>query len=296
MLEVVDAPRARVHRRATRRSSPSSRQLASVAIANAQLYERERTIARTLQRSLRPGRAARRCPACRPPCASAPPARAIELGGDFYDLFRGRRRRLGGADRRRPGQGPGRRRGDRARPPHAARRRRLRAPPERRADAAAPRAARAAAPTAASAPSPTPTCGSAATTSRLELACGGHPLPLVVHPDGRVEPVGRLGTLLGSDIEPLLDRRRRRARARATCSCSTPTASPRSGGAAARCSATASWWSCCRRAAGCRRTRWPIASRRPCWPPRRAGCATTWRSWPSGPTPDAPPHPKESDG
>ena len=39
---------------------------------------------------------------------------------------------------------------------------------------------------------------------RLELACGGHPLPLVVHPDGTVEPVGRLGTLLGTDIDPLL--------------------------------------------------------------------------------------------
>jgi serine phosphatase RsbU (regulator of sigma subunit) len=38
----------------------------------------------------------------------------------------------------------------------------------------------------------------------LELACGGHPLPLVVHRDGRVDPVGRLGTLLGSDIEPRL--------------------------------------------------------------------------------------------
>jgi serine phosphatase RsbU (regulator of sigma subunit) len=38
----------------------------------------------------------------------------------------------------------------------------------------------------------------------VELACGGHPLPLVVHPDGRVEPVGRLGTLLGTDIEPQL--------------------------------------------------------------------------------------------
>jgi serine phosphatase RsbU (regulator of sigma subunit) len=38
----------------------------------------------------------------------------------------------------------------------------------------------------------------------VELACGGHPLPLVVHPDGRVEPVGRLGTLLGADIDPLL--------------------------------------------------------------------------------------------
>ena len=39
---------------------------------------------------------------------------------------------------------------------------------------------------------------------RVELACGGHPLPLVLHPDGGVEPVGRLGTLLGTDIEPLL--------------------------------------------------------------------------------------------
>ena len=39
---------------------------------------------------------------------------------------------------------------------------------------------------------------------RLELACGGHPLPLVVHPDGSVDGVGRLGTLLGTDIDPLL--------------------------------------------------------------------------------------------
>ena len=39
---------------------------------------------------------------------------------------------------------------------------------------------------------------------RLELACGGHPLPLIVHPDGSVEGVGRLGTLLGTDIDPLL--------------------------------------------------------------------------------------------
>jgi serine phosphatase RsbU (regulator of sigma subunit) len=39
---------------------------------------------------------------------------------------------------------------------------------------------------------------------RIELACGGHPLPLVVHRDGTVEPVGRLGTLLGTDIVPEL--------------------------------------------------------------------------------------------
>jgi sigma-B regulation protein RsbU (phosphoserine phosphatase) len=39
---------------------------------------------------------------------------------------------------------------------------------------------------------------------RLELACGGHPLPFIVHGDGTVDEVGRLGTLLGSDAEPLL--------------------------------------------------------------------------------------------
>jgi serine phosphatase RsbU (regulator of sigma subunit) len=39
---------------------------------------------------------------------------------------------------------------------------------------------------------------------RLELACGGHPLPLIVHADGTVDEVGRLGTLLGSDADPLL--------------------------------------------------------------------------------------------
>jgi serine phosphatase RsbU (regulator of sigma subunit) len=39
---------------------------------------------------------------------------------------------------------------------------------------------------------------------RLEIACGGHPLPLIVHRDGSVQAVGRLGTLLGTDIDPLL--------------------------------------------------------------------------------------------
>ena len=43
----------------------------------------------------------------------------------------------------------------------------------------------------------------------MTLACGGHPLPLVLRASGAVEPVGRLGTLLGADVEPVLDRRRR---------------------------------------------------------------------------------------
>ena len=58
---------------------------------------------------------------------------------------------------------------------------------------------------------------------QVDLACGGHPLPLVVHPDGLVEPVGRLGTLLGTDIEPqLFDVTVELGPA--TCCCSTPTA------------------------------------------------------------------------
>ena len=38
----------------------------------------------------------------------------------------------------------------------------------------------------------------------MVLCCGGHPLPLVLRADGAVEPVGKLGTLLGADVEPVL--------------------------------------------------------------------------------------------
>jgi PAS domain S-box-containing protein len=40
--------------------------------------------------------------------------------------------------------------------------------------------------------------------SRLVVACGGHPLPLVIRRDGAVEPVGRPGTLLGVFDDPEL--------------------------------------------------------------------------------------------
>ncbi len=40
--------------------------------------------------------------------------------------------------------------------------------------------------------------------ARMVLSCGGHPLPLVLRRSGAVEPVGRLGTLLGADVEPVL--------------------------------------------------------------------------------------------
>ena len=61
--------------------------LASVAISNARLYDRERTIARTLQRSLRPG-ALPAVPGLAAAVRFRPAGENIELGGDFYDAFR----------------------------------------------------------------------------------------------------------------------------------------------------------------------------------------------------------------
>ena len=178
-------------------------QLTSVAISNAQLYERERTIARTLQRSLRPG-ALPAVPGLSAAVRFRPAGEGIELGGDFYDLFAagdGAWTALIGDVQ---GKGP---------------------------DAAAVTALARHTMRAAAAYESRPSgvlellhralrdqtgeegrfCTVAYAHLRVgrnrvdfELACGGHPLPLVVHPDGRVVPVGRLGTLLGSDIEPQL--------------------------------------------------------------------------------------------
>lgn len=178
-------------------------QLASVAITNAQLYDRERTIAHTLQRSLRPGG----LPLVHGLSAAVrfhPAGEGIELGGDFYDLFAagdGAWTALIGDV-----QGKG---------------------PDAAAVTALARHTMRAAAAYESRPSGVLTLLHRALRDQrgedsrfvtiayahlrvgrerisLELACGGHPLPLVVHPDGRVQPVGRLGTLLGSDIEPNL--------------------------------------------------------------------------------------------
>ena len=39
---------------------------------------------------------------------------------------------------------------------------------------------------------------------RMTLSCGGHPLPLVLRRSGAVEPIGKLGTLIGADVTPVL--------------------------------------------------------------------------------------------
>ena len=223
MLVVIDAPRRASSRRATRRSWPSSAQLASVAIDNARLYEERSYIARTLQRSLLPPRLPE-IPGVETAARYRAAGEGIEVGGDFYDVFetidaalrrRGRRRerqgREGGGDHL-------------ARPPHAARgcdarapalrgsadaqrgaappgarhrllHRRLRAPASH-AQRGGGDAARQRRPPAAAA-----ACARRATSNRSAAS----------------------GTLLGVDLDPRLsDIARRRCR-RATRSCSTPT-------------------------------------------------------------------------
>ena len=176
--------------------------LSSVAISNARLYDRERTIARTLQRSLRPG-GLPGVPGLAAAVRFRPAGENIELGGDFYDLYKARDGGWAALIGDVQGKGP---------------------------DAAAVTALARHTLRAAAAYEHSPSAiltllhralreqrsddrfitvayahmQVAVEHVRLELACGGHPLPLVIHPDGSVEPVGRLGTLLGTDIDPLL--------------------------------------------------------------------------------------------
>jgi GAF domain-containing protein len=202
VLEVIDAPT----REFTARDEAILIQLAtlaSVAISNAQLYDRERTIARTLQRSLRPGG----LPPVQGLSAAVrfrPAGEGIELGGDFYDLFAagdGAWTALIGDVQ---GKGP-----DAAAVTALARHTmRAAAAYESRPSGVLTLLHRALRDQTGDEGRFCTVCYAHLRVGRdriaLELACGGHPLPLVVHPDGRVTPVGRLGTLLGSDIEPLL--------------------------------------------------------------------------------------------
>jgi serine phosphatase RsbU (regulator of sigma subunit) len=173
----------------------------AVAITNAQLFERESTIAQTLQRSLRPGG----LPIVSGLSAAVrfrPAGEGVELGGDFYDLFRARdgwAALIGDVQ----GKGPD------AAAVTALARHTLRAAAgyERRPSGVLGDLHRA----LREQRSGDRFCTVAYAHMEvgeehvgLDLACGGHPLPLVVHADGRVQPVGRLGTLLGTDIEPAL--------------------------------------------------------------------------------------------
>jgi serine phosphatase RsbU (regulator of sigma subunit) len=201
MLEVVD----RRERQFTPRDEAilaQLGQLASVAIAKSQAYTRERHIAQVLQRSLIP-----------PSIPSIPGLTAavrfiaagegIEVGGDFYDFFRARPGAVAALIGDVCGKGP------EAASVTALARHTLRAAAayESRPSAVLGLLHRALRDDRDD--------GRFCTVAycdlelreggvRMVLSCGGHPLPLVVRRDGSVEPVGRLGTLLGADVEPVL--------------------------------------------------------------------------------------------
>jgi serine phosphatase RsbU (regulator of sigma subunit) len=201
MLEVRDA--------AERTFSPRDEailaqlgQLASVAIAKSQAYSRERHIAQVLQRSLLPP-ALSDHPALSSAVRFIAAGEGIEVGGDFYDFFAPRPGRVAVLIGDVCGKGP------EAASVTALARHTLRAAAvyESRPSAVlqllhrALRAAR----------SDGRFCTVAycdvepfAEGARMVLACGGHPLPLVLRAGGLVEPVGQLGTLLGADVEPEL--------------------------------------------------------------------------------------------
>jgi hypothetical protein len=176
-------------------------QLSSVAITNAQLYERERRIAQTLQRSLRPG-ALPDVPGLSAAVRFRPAGEGVSLGGDFYDLYEaghGWAALIGDVQ----GKGPD------AAAVTALARHTLRAGAAyedrpSRILALLHRALREQVPDGRFCTVALAYLRIGDGSTRVELSCGGHQLPLVVHADGRVEPVGRLGTLLGTEIEPEL--------------------------------------------------------------------------------------------
>jgi serine phosphatase RsbU (regulator of sigma subunit) len=201
MLEVAD--------RAEREFTPRDEailaqlgQLASVAIAKAQAYGRERHIAQVLQRSLLPP-GLPTVPGLSAAVRFIAAGEGIEVGGDFYDFFAasgGVAALIGDVC----GKGP------EAASVTALARHTLRAAAQYEARPSAVLALLHDALREARNDGRFCTVAycrfeRAEVGVRMQLACGGHPLPLVLRNSGSVEPVGRLGTLLGADVEPVLN-------------------------------------------------------------------------------------------
>jgi serine phosphatase RsbU (regulator of sigma subunit) len=200
-LEVVDGP----EREFTPRDEAilaQLGQLASVAIAKSQAYMRERHIAQVLQRSLLPP-SIPTVPGLTAAVRFIAAGEGIEVGGDFYDFFRARDDGVAALIGDVCGKGP------EAASVTALARHTLRAAAayESRPSAVLALLHRA----LRDARDDGRFCTVAycdfelrAGGLRMVLSCGGHPLPLVLRRSGVVEQVGRLGTLLGADIEPVL--------------------------------------------------------------------------------------------
>jgi serine phosphatase RsbU (regulator of sigma subunit) len=178
-------------------------QVASVAIAKTEAYMRERHIAQVLQRSLLPA-ALPNVPGLGAAVRFIAAGEGIEVGGDFYDLFGiddgGVAALIGDVC----GKGP------EAASVTALARHTLRAAAEyeRRPSAVLAHLHRALREARDDGRFCTVAYGELRPAdgggALMRLACGGHPLPLVLRAGGAVEPVGKLGTLLGSDVEPVL--------------------------------------------------------------------------------------------
>lgn len=174
--------------------------LAAVAIANAELYERQLSIAQKLQRSLRPG-ALPAIPGLAAGVRFIAAGEGVEVGGDFYELFPTGEDAAVALIGDVCGKGP-----DAAAVSALARHTlRTAAQYERRPAAVLALLHQALHEHGGGDRFCTVAYAQltiAAQAIRMQLVCGGHPLPLVVHADGSVEPVGRLGTLVGSFAEP----------------------------------------------------------------------------------------------
>jgi serine phosphatase RsbU (regulator of sigma subunit) len=201
VLEVRDAPGRRFSERDGAILAQLG-QLAAVAIAKSQAYSRERHIAQVLQRSLLPPELPA-VPGLSVAVRFIAAGEGIEVGGDFYDFFAPRPGRAAALIGDVCGKGP------EAASVTALARHTLRAAAVYEARPSAVlhllhRALRAARDddrfcTVAYAELEPRRDG-----ARMTLACGGHPLPLVLRRSGTVEPVGTLGTLIGADVEPEL--------------------------------------------------------------------------------------------
>ena len=202
MLEVADDP-AREFTPRDEAILAQLGQVASVAIAKTEAYTRERHIAQVLQRSLLPA-ALPNIPGMAAAVRFIAAGEGIEVGGDFYDLFGiadgGVAALIGDVC----GKGP------EAASVTALARHTLRAAAvyERRPSAVLTLLHRALREARDDGRFCTVAYGElrpvADGGALMRLACGGHPLPLVLRAGGAVEPVGKLGTLLGADVEPVL--------------------------------------------------------------------------------------------
>jgi serine phosphatase RsbU (regulator of sigma subunit) len=177
-------------------------QMASGAIENAQRYQHERYVAETLQRSLLPA-ALPELPGLDAAAAYWPAADGVQVGGDFYDVFRTAAGEWAIVIGDVCGKGPA------AASLTALARYTVRAASlhERSPSAVLGLLNAAMLEERTDGRFATVLCASVRPSpgaAELVIASGGHPLPLVLRADGRVETLGRGGMLLGVVGDPEL--------------------------------------------------------------------------------------------